>query len=164
LDLNKDPLPTDNRLKIEKMKQLVAEVFVAIQPGFIGKILYASQGRDLSFPMVKVKMDKVEYAVEIRKVFAVKPKKEKLSGILEKIFISNSINVGTRVRIEILKAIAKKISSDQEQAYVVRFISRPIMHIKLKNNANKQPSKSFTFIDAVKMYGSRLRSGDLLGA
>jgi hypothetical protein len=48
-------------------------------------------------PMVEVKMDKVEYAVEIRKAFAVRRKKEKLTGCLEKIFISNSINVGTRV-------------------------------------------------------------------
>ena len=161
---SKDPLPTDNRQKIEKLKQLVAEAFVAIKPGFKGKILYASQGRDLSFPMVEVKLDKTEYAVEIRKAFAEKRKKEKLSGILEKIFISNSINVGTRVRIEILKAIAKKISSDQEQAYVVSFISRPIMHIKNKNDASNRPSKSFTFIDAVKQFGSRLRSSDLLGA
>jgi hypothetical protein len=162
--VSKDPLPSDNRLKIEKLKQLVAEVFEAIKPGFKGKILYASQGRDLSFPMVEVKLDKLEYAVEIRKAFAEKRKKEKLSGILEKIFISNSINVGTRVRIEILKAIAKKITSDQEQAYVVSFISRPIMHIKHKNDASNRPSKSFTFIDAVKLYGSRLRSSDLLGA
>jgi hypothetical protein len=55
-------------------------------------------------------------------------------------------NVGTRVRIEILKAIARKISNDLDQAHAVSFIS--IMHIKLKNDGSKQPSRSFTFIDA----------------
>jgi hypothetical protein len=38
------------------------------------------------------------------------------------------------------------------------------MHIKNKNDASNRPSKSFTFIDAVKQFGSRLRSSDLLGA
>jgi hypothetical protein len=161
---SKTPLPTDNRQKIEKLKQLVAEVFEAIKPGYKGKIIYASQGRDLSFPMVEVKIDKVELAVEIRKAFAERRKKERLTGILEKIFISNSINIGTRVRIEILKAIAKKISTDQDQAYVVSFISRPIMHIKQKSDRSGRPSKSYTFIDAVKQYGSRLENADLLSA
>ena len=73
-------------------------------------------------------------------------------------------NVGTRVRIEILKAIARKISNDLDQAHAVSFIS--IMHIKLKNDGSNRPTRSFTFIDAVKQYMhvSRLRNSDLLGA
>ena len=162
----KKPLPRDNRQRIEKLKELAAEVFEAIKPGYRGKILYASQGKnnDIMLPMVEVKMDKVEYAAEIRKAFADKRKKEKLTGCLEKIFISNSINVGTRVRIEILKAIAKKITTDQELAYVVSFISRPVMHIKKKSDLKSKPMKSFTFIDAVKQFGSRLNQLDLQGA
>ena len=162
----KTPLPRDNRQRIEKLKELAKEVFETIKPGFKGQILYASQGRnnDHMLPMVEVKMDKVEYAVEIRKAFAMRRKKEKLTGCLEKIFISNSINVGTRVRIEILKAIAKKMSNEHEFAYVVSFISRPVIHFKLKNDTSLKPLKSFTFIDAVKQFGSRLNKSDLLGA
>ena len=162
----KTPLPRDNRQRIEKLKELAKEVFESIKPGFKGQILYASQGRnnDHMLPMVEVKMDKVEYAVEIRKAFAVRRKKEKLTGCLEKIFISNSINVGTRVRIEILKAIAKKMTNEHEFAYVVSFISRPVIHFKLKNDTTLKPLKSFTFIDAVKQFGSRLNKTDLLGA
>ncbi len=84
----------------------------------------------------------LENTVEIRKAFAERRKKEKLTGILEKIFISNSINVGARVWIEILKAIARKISNDQDQAHVVSFISRSIVHIKLKNDGSNRPSLS----------------------
>jgi len=162
----KTPLPRENRQRIEKLKELAKEVFEAIKPGFLGKILYASQGRnnDQMMPMIEVKIDKVEYAVEIRKAFAVKRKAEKLTGCLEKIFISNSINVGTRVRIEILKAIAKKITNEHEFAYVVSFISRPVIHFKLKNDTTNKPLKSYTFIDAVKQFGSRLNKTDLLGA
>jgi hypothetical protein len=160
---SKDPLPTENRPRIERLKELAAEVFQAIKPGFKGKILYASQGRNTeTLPMVEVKLDSVEYAVEIRKAFADKRKKEKLSGCLERIFLSNSINVGTRVRIEILKAISKKISNANELAYVASFISRPVMHIKQRNERGERPAKSYTFIDAVKQFGSRLKHDDLL--
>jgi hypothetical protein len=162
----KTPLPRESRPRIEKLKELAYEVFEAIKPGFKGKILYASQGKNNEhmLPMVEVKLDKVEHAVEIRKAFAEKRKKDKMTGCLEKIFMANSINVGTRVRIEILKAIAKKITNDNEQAYVVSFISRPVMHIKLKSDKNGFPSKSYTFIDAVKQFGANLIQDDLLAA
>jgi hypothetical protein len=97
--ISKDPLPTDNRQRIERLKVLVAEVFQTIKPGFKGRILYASQGRNNdTLPMLEVKLDSSEYAVEIRKAFAEKRKKDgKLTGCLERIFLSNSINIGTRV-------------------------------------------------------------------
>jgi hypothetical protein len=158
----KDPLPIDNRQKIEKLKELVAEVFEAIKPGFAGKILYASQGRNNeTLPMLEVKLDKVEHAVSIRKAFAERRKGERLTGCLERIFVSNSINVGTRVRIEILKAISKRVSKAQDLAYVASFISRPVMHVKPRNDRSAKPSKTYTFIHAVKQFGSRLKSDDL---
>ena len=162
----KEPLPRENRQRIERLKELTAEVFEAITPGFGGKILYASQGRnnDHMLPMCEVKLDKVEHAVAIRKAFAEKRKKEQLKGCLERIFISNSINVGTRVRIEILKAVAKRVSDANELAYVASFISRPVMHVKPRNDKTAKPMKSFTFIDAIKQFGSRLRREDLQDA
>jgi hypothetical protein len=161
---SKDPLPTDNRQRIEKLKVLVADVFQTIKPGFKGKILYASQGRNNdTLPMVEVKLDSTEFAVEIRKAFAEKRKIDgKLSGCLERIFLSNSINIGTRVQIEILKTIAKRISNTQDLAYVASFISRPVIHIKPRNSRNERPMKSYTFIDAVKQFGSQLKLEDLL--
>jgi hypothetical protein len=44
---------------------------------FKGKIVYLSQGKNQTthLPMVEVKIDKVEYAVEMRKAFAEKKKK-----------------------------------------------------------------------------------------
>jgi hypothetical protein len=124
---SKTPLPTDNRQRLEKLKDLAMEIFLEIKPDFKGRILFASQGRsaDHDLPSVEVKIDKVEHAIAIRKAFAAQRKNGLLKGNLEKIFIANSVNPPTRVRIEILKAIAKKISNDNELAYVVGFIPRP---------------------------------------
>jgi hypothetical protein len=81
--------------------QLAADIYDVIKSVFKGKVLFAIQGRNNEhmLPMVDV-MDKVEYAAKIWKAFAEKRKKEKLTGCLEKVFITNSINVGTRVRIQ----------------------------------------------------------------
>jgi hypothetical protein len=158
----KDLLPMEFRQRIEKLKELAAEIFQAIKPGFKGRILYASQGRnEQSLPMVEVKLNKVEHAVAIRKAFAEKRKKGGMNGCLEKVFLSNSINVGTRVRIEILKAVAKRISNDKEFAFVSSFISRPVMQIKPRSGKDSKPTRSYTFIDAIKQFGDQLRKNDL---
>ncbi len=49
-----------------------------------------------------------------------------------------------------------------ELAYVASFISRPVMHIKQRNERGDRPAKSYTFIDAVKQFGSWLKHDDLL--
>jgi hypothetical protein len=46
-----------------------------------------------------------------------------------KMFISNCVNLATRVRLDILKALASKISNTRETAYVVSFTSRPTLQI-----------------------------------
>jgi hypothetical protein len=68
------------------------------------------------------------------------------------------------VRIEILKAIAKKISNDKDFAFVASFISRPVLHIRQKNDKNEKPTRSYTFIDAIKQFGTQLLKTDLLEA
>jgi hypothetical protein len=157
----KQPLPLDSRQRLEKLKELVMEIFIAIKPDFKGKILFASQGRspDISLPSAEVKIDKVEHAIAIRKAFAIQKKNGGLKGSLEKVFIANSVNPATRVRIEIMKAIAKKISCDDEQAYVVGFIPRPVMHIRKKGE--QAPSKTYSFVDAIKYHGGAVKTEDL---
>jgi hypothetical protein len=85
-----------------RIMQLAAEIFDVSKFGFKGKVQFASQGRNNEHmvPMVEVKLDKVEYAAEIWKAFAEKRKKEKLTGCLKKVVITNSMNVGTRVSVK----------------------------------------------------------------
>jgi hypothetical protein len=78
------------------------------------------------------------------------------------LFVTNSVNLATRVRIDILKAIAKKVTNDEVQAYVVGFISRPIIHLRKKTDRrDTKPHKSYTFVDAIESYGQLIYASDL---
>ncbi len=67
--------------------------------------------------------------------------------MLEKLFITNSVNLATRVRISILKAIAKKISNTDNIIIVFGFIPRPVMHIKSKRKEKIVNKKMFNHRD-----------------
>ena len=69
------------------------------------------------------------------------------------------MTLGTRVRIEILKAMAKCFASDKEAMYVSAFSSRPLLHVKPKDLGTRQ--MAFTFADAISRYGKQLRQSDL---
>jgi hypothetical protein len=72
------------------------------------------------------------------------------------------VNLATRVRIDILKAIARRITNSDDQAYVSGFISRPMMHIKKAGApVNTRPLQSFTFTDAVSRFSNLLKKDEL---
>ena len=164
---SKTPMPAENKARIEWLKDLVMKIFGELVTNFPGKIFYLSQGKqmDLFLPMVEVKLDKTEHAMAVRKAFAQKRKSKSLSSDLESLFVTNCVNLATRVRIDILKSIARKVSNDKDLAYVSGFISRPMMHIKKAGApANIKPLKLFTFIDAVTRFHGLLTRADLVTA
>jgi len=158
----KSPLPTDAKQKIMKLREIAMSIFEFLKPGFPCKIVFANPGRnnDHLLPMVEVKMESVDQAVQLRKAYADKRKSGELKGDYERLFIANCVNLATRVRVDILKALAQKMTNDKEVAYVVGFISRPMFHIKPRGSDQK-PSKSYTFVDAMKQFGSWLGKKDL---
>jgi hypothetical protein len=112
--------------------------------------------------MVEVKLDSMINALAIRKAFAEKRKNRKLPQSVESLFVTNCVNLATRVRIDVLRAIAKKVTNDKDIAYVSGFISRPMMHIKSPTAG--RPLKSFTYIDAISRFHNILTKEDLLTA
>ena len=114
-----------------------------------------------SYLSLQVRLDTTSSASSIRKAFAEKSKGKKLTGDYERMFITNSVNLATRVRIDVMKAIARKLATPDVQAYVVGFISRPVMHVK-KRSTNSQ--RSYTFVDAVNFYGHVIEPLDLATA
>jgi len=165
--VSKLPLPVDHKERIERLREMAMEIFNFLIPDFQGKISFVSLGKGNGkvIPMLEVRLELVESAAAIRKSFAEKNKQKLLTGDYERLFISNSVSLATRVRIDILKAIAKKITTDDDQAYVVGFISRPIMHLRKRSAArNTKPHKSYTFVDAVENFGQQIYASDLESA
>ena len=73
--------------------------------------------------------------------------------------MSNCVTLATRVRIEILKAIAKKFSSEKEDLFVIGYLSRPVLFVKPKSKEQKFMWLSLS--DALVRYGSGLLEQDL---
>jgi len=83
------------------------------------------------------------------------------------LYFSNSITQATRVRIEVLKAIAKKLSTETENAYVQGFISRPVLVYLSRDpsvNLCSGTGRSYSFTDAVSRYGDLVMASDLASA
>ena len=140
------------------LKNIVSEVLDKIEPGISSEIVFVTQGRsrDREVPLAEVRMKSKEIATRLRKGFANQKKMGKDFG---RIYITNCVTLATRVRIDILKAMAKKFTTNQEDLFVYGYASRPVLHIKPKDQ-NKRPMW-LSFSDALIRYGSGLRKGDL---
>jgi hypothetical protein len=134
-----------------------------IQPDFSGSIVFVNQGKNngRDIPMVEAKLSSIEAATALRKAFAER-RKEGDGKIFGRLYVANSVSLSTRVRIDILKAVAKKISHHNVKAHVAAYSSRPILHVRTENESGGQnTSRAFTFIDAVMRYGDSIVQQDL---
>jgi hypothetical protein len=138
------------------LRKIVDDVIKSVAPDFTGQIVFVNQGKSNGkmIPLVEVKLDTVENANIIRKAFA---EKKKSGADLGRLFIANSVNLATRVRVDILKALARKVSDLNLIAYAVPFISRPVMQIRSKESGRSSEARSFSFTDAVAKYGHLLK-------
>lgn len=83
------------------------------------------------------------------------------------LFFSNSVNQSTRVRIEILKALAKRLQTTTEDAFVQGYVSRPVLQYRVTEGARSVAEgvgRSYTFVDAIAKFGTSLRQADLAKA
>jgi hypothetical protein len=144
---------------------IVGKIFHELIENFEGRIVYLSQGKQqgVPLPMVEAKLDKPEFAIAIRKAFADKKKKNLLRPELSQLFLSNSVNLATRVRIDILKALSKKVAGKDEIVYVAGFTSKPMLHIRRSGAPMRttKPLRSFSFIEAITRYGDSVELGEL---
>jgi hypothetical protein len=134
-----------------------------IKPDFNGTISFINQGKNngKEIPMVEVKLNSVEAATGLRKAFAEK-RKEGDGRSLGRLYVANSVSLSTRVRIDVMKAIAKKLTVNKDTAHVASYSSRPILHVKtMRAGSSEVTSRAFTFVDAVIRYGSVLAQEDL---
>jgi hypothetical protein len=65
--------------------------------------------------------------------------------------MANSVTLATRVRVEILRAVARQFSTKGgEEMYVTAYTSRPVLHIKTTGAMKPQ---SLTFADCMSRFG-----------
>jgi hypothetical protein len=154
---SKVPMPREGDDKKKWLNDIVGEVLNKIEPGASQHVLFASMGsRNQKYiPLVEVRLDSRELATKIRKQFAAK-KREIDFG---RVFVANSVTLGTRIRVDILKAIAGQYSSDKESMSVSAFVSRPVLHIRSKESGKSMGT--FNFSDALARYGSNLTAAEL---
>jgi hypothetical protein len=111
-------------------------------------------------PICEVRMKTRDQALQIRKDFAAKRKNG--GDDLGKLFVANSVTLATRVRLDVMKAIAKICESKNEQMFVRGFSSRPVLQVRQRDGS--RPPLTLTFADAVGRYGAKLKDSDLAGA
>ena len=157
---SKTPMPTQSEEKKKWLNGIVGEILEKIEIGASKHILFASlASKNQRFiPLVEVKLDNRDLAVKIRKQFSAK-KREIDFG---KIFIANSVTLGTRVRVDILKSIAELYSNEKESMSVSAFVSRPVLHVRSKEGGIRMGT--FNFSDALARYGANLTEKNLTEA
>ena len=138
------------------LTDIVGEVLNKIVPESADHVQFvnAIRGTGGEVPVCEAKMKEKEWAVKIRREFGKLKKDGKIEG---RLFIANSVTLATRVRLEILKAIARKCSSPREDMHVVAFTSRPLLQVKPKDGGQMT---TLTFVDAIARLGKRMNETD----
>ena len=156
--VNKSPMPSNLDERRKWLNEMVGGTLEAIVPGSAADILYVDLGkrgaRDI--PLAEVRMKSKEIALAIRRQFAAK----KRAGVeFGKLFVANSVTLATRVRIDILRAMARQFVNGDEIAYVNAYVSRPILTLKKKDSSLRP--LVLTFADALARFGSRIKEENL---
>jgi len=164
-------LPRFGQERNDRLKVIALNFCKAVKPSFVGQVLFAATcGKSQNGKMkMEFRLESVEQAREIRKIFATERSAKRISPDLANLQVITMVSLATRIRMDIMKAIARRIETNEESAYVPNFLSRPIMHIKKKPREGEaaRPAsfiKTLTFVEAVCLHGRALKKGDLDGA
>ena len=111
---SKTPKPTGAEDARKWLKDIVSEILDKIEIGSSAKIAFITQGRsrDREVPLAEVRMSDREVAKRLRKKFA---NQRKAGQDFGRVQLTNCVTLATRVRIDILKAMAKKYTSYKTQ-------------------------------------------------
>ena len=139
------------------IRDIAGKALDKILPNSSEKIQFCSANRSKAtdFPVCEVKFKETDWAGKVRREFGKQRKEGRAEG---RIFVANCVTQATRVRLEILRAIAKKNWSANEDMLVMGFTSRPILQIRRKDGSGQ---RTLTFVDAVALYGNKVKTVDL---
>ena len=150
---------------VEVVTRLVEISCASIDPLPRVMDVYVNLRKDRGQPLVEARIDTASGAQAFRREGVRLAKAEHAE--FASLFFSNSVTQSTRVRIEVLKAFAKKLTSTTENAYVQGFISRPVLQYHVKEGCRSKAEgvgRSYNYVDAVSKFGSKLTQKDLISA
>ena len=167
--------PADPKARKDFFKELVTKLVEEACPESDGRPVVLDVLVNMRFgrgpPYFEIKLDSVSSSLKFR-VAASKLAKDQV-GSFDGLFISNTVNLSTRIRIDILKLLSKRLSTPTEACYVQGFSSRPTLHYKMKEitpDSGAGPSlqtptpgtgRSYTFVESVERWGHLLPSHSL---
>ena len=103
---------------------------------------------------MEAKLDSRETAMALRRAFVMKKKNGFDFG---KLHLANSVTLSTRIRCDILRAIANQYSVEgTTDMYISAYSSRPVLHVKETGQQGQFSSFALTFKDSVARYGAGL--------
>jgi len=150
--------------------------------------VYVNMRRGEGAPFFEVKTDSASSSTTFRTAASKLSRGEHASPTFKGLFIANAVTLSTRVRIEILRALSKVLSSDTLNVFVKGFTSRPVMLSKFREqedtdmqdvppHASSGPlarsqevyppvviGRSYTFCEAVEKWGHVLDDSSLASA
>ena len=156
-------MPAEKTEQKKWLVDLVGLAFDSVLADSSKGIAFVTPGRRIENgvpTMCEVRMKDRILAINLRKEFAKQRKVDTTQARagFGKLFIANSVTLATRVRSDILNAIAKKCSNDLEDFFVVGFTSRPVLQIRRKDGHGQF---ALTFVDAIHKYGAGITRGEL---
>ena len=155
----------------EILQKLVDEACPDVVPKPEVTDVYVNMRHGMGAPFIEGRMDSVASATAFRISGSKLAKADGVTNFTG-LFIANAVTLTTRVRIEILRALASIMTTDQQEAFVKGFSSRPVMCIKATTPElppgveapPSDPGRNYTFCEAVEKWGHMLDQGSLVKA
>jgi hypothetical protein len=134
------------RTRVEKLLDYIKEEGQSVEVLFVRHL--NGQARNPDSTVLEVKFASSKQASMIRTNFI----KKRDSSELENINITPSVRLSTRVRIEVMKAIAGSLKAHDKSvtgALCVQFVNKPVIKVFRKDGGGQEYSKVMTYIDSV---------------
>jgi len=142
-DIERNPLM---RTKVEEAINMFKEEDLEFQIAFIRHL--NRQARKPDDTVLEVRFKDSKQAASVRSSYI----KKKDDPTLDGLFITPTVRLATRVRVEVLQAIArlvKKEDSTVTKTQCVQFIPKPILKVFRKDSNGSEYFRTMTFIDSV---------------
>ena len=165
------PPPQDPLERKEFFKEILSSLILKAcpdlspQPEILDVFVNMRYGRGP--PFIEARLDSASASAAFRVSAAKLAKLEDPDPDFSGLFVANSVTLTTRVRIEILRALAKVLTTQSEEAYVQSFSSRPMLHYQAREGAMLPApgtNRSYSYVEAVGKWGDRLSTPVLLPA